>query len=265
MRNFAVLVSALVAGTITVAQAATPSFIFGAVADPNVYPVLDKYFRSTDFVAIRMIGADQHLSQLLDRAHQVDLADTIGRIQADLDLGCGAGSPGTIWYQPAIAPDDLASSPNNIASAANRIHSSGCSLAGILPSAEFWGATGACQFNLAGSPYQQVDWTAIDRLDIQGEGMLSDSCIGKTGVADYLKLVTTIAGYVRGQNPKIAVYAQLSFRSTPPPTIVQAIEAMTGVVDGFLLAYPLNPNMEHKYSTAQNLEAVLAAFRSTVP
>jgi hypothetical protein len=151
MRNLAALVSALVAGTITVAQAAAPSFIFSAIADPNVYPVLDKYFRSTDFVDIRMLSADQHLSQLLDRAHQVDLADTIGRIQADLDLGCGAGSPGTIWYQPTIGPYDLASSPNSIASATNRIHSSGCSLAGILPSAEFWGYTGACQFNLAGS------------------------------------------------------------------------------------------------------------------
>jgi hypothetical protein len=56
-------------------------------------------------------------------------------------------------------------------------------------------------------------------------------------------------------------FRALSFGVTP----AHANSISLAVVDGFLLAYPLNPNMEHKYSTAQNLETVLAAFRSTVP
>jgi hypothetical protein len=253
-----------VAGAI-LAQAATPSFIFDAVADPQVYPVLDKYFRSSDFASVRMVKADQHLGQILDRDHQVDSAENVARIQEALSLGCGVGSPGTIMYQLESGRYDLASAPRNIAGAVDQIRASGCHQAGILPSAEFWGYTGACQFNLAGSPYQQVDWTTIDRLDIQGEGMLSDACIGKTGVADYVKFVSAIAGYVRGKNPKISVYAQLSFRGTPATTMIEAIHAMSTVVDGFLLSYPLNPNERHPYSTAQNLAAVLSAFRSTAP
>jgi hypothetical protein len=256
---------ALVAATVAVANAAAPAFLFDAVADPNVYPVLDKYFRSEDFAGIRMLSADPHLGQILDRSHQVDLADSMARIEADLQLGCGAGSPGTILYQLTVGPGELAAAPGAIAGAAGKIRSSGCHLVGILPSAEFWGHTAGCQFKLAASPYRQVDWTAIDRLDIQGEGMLSDACIGTSSVQEYLQFVSTITAYVRGRNPRIAVYAQLSFRFTPAATMVRAIAAMSSVVDGFLLSYPLNPSLEHKYSTAQNLQAVLGAFRSTAP
>jgi hypothetical protein len=110
-----------------------------------------------------------------------------------------------------------------------------------------------------------VNWAAIDRLDIQGEWLLSDECIGKTSVADYVKLVWAVAGYVRAKNPKIAIFAQISFRFTPPSTMIQAIQQMSGLVDGFLLAYPLNPANEHKYRTAQNLQSVLSSFRSSAP
>jgi hypothetical protein len=157
----------------------------------------------------------------------------------------------------------------SIASAMQMIHAGGCDQAGILPYGQFWGAapmaTATCQFNLGDSPYQQVNWAAIDRLDIQGEWLLSDECIGKTSVGDYVRLVSTVAGYVRAKNPKIAVFAQISFRFTPPSTMIQAIQQMSGLVDGFLLAYPLNPANEHKYCTAQNLESGLSAFRSSAP
>jgi hypothetical protein len=139
----------------------------------------------------------------------------------------------------------------------------------ILPYGQFWGAapraTATCQFNQGTSPYQQVNWTAIVRLDIQGEWLLSDECIGKTSAADYVKLVSTVPGYVRAKNPKIAVFAQISFRFTPPSTMIQAMRQMSGLVDGFLLAYSLNPANERKYSAAQNLESVLSAFRSSAP
>jgi hypothetical protein len=94
-------------------------------------------------------------------------------------------------------------------------------------------------------------------LNIQGESYLKAGC--KTGVADYQKLVATVASYVRSKNPKIVVQAHVSFRVTPPAMMIQAIAAMAGSVDGFLLSYPLYS--EHLYCTPENLETVLKAFR----
>jgi hypothetical protein len=98
-------------------------------------------------------------------------------------------------------------------------------------------------------------------LEIQGESLLKPEC--ETGIAEYQSLVATIARYVRAKNSKIAVYAHVTFRFTPPSPIVQWMTAMAEVVDGFLLSYPVYT--EHIYCTAENLETVLKAFRSAAP
>jgi hypothetical protein len=263
MRSLAALIAALAMGAVPVSRAATPSFLFNAASiDPAVFPVVEKYFRNSDFIGVRVLAAYPRLRQKIDRAHQFELADGLASVQAEVDRGCGAESPGTIWYlAPLAGTREFADPLGSIASAVRKIQASGCHQVGMSPSAQFWGYTRVCEYNLATSPYHQVDWAPIDRLNIQGEGMLNPSC--KTGVADYLKLVTTVTSYVRAKNPKIMVFAHVSFRFTPPALLIQGIEAMAGVVDGFLLSYPLYG--EHVYCTAENMETVLKVFRSSAP
>ena len=59
----------------------------------------------------------------------------------------------------------------------------------------------------------------------------------------------------------MTITAQFSFRYTPPEKMVAAIHALTGVVDGFYLAYPDESPIPAKYCTASNLHAVLEAIR----
>lgn len=73
----------------------------------------------------------------------------------------------------------------------------------LVPGADFWGDAGTRVYNLAASPIQQLDWTLVDHLDIQGESFLKAAC--KTGVTDYQTYVATITSYVRAKDPKIAV------------------------------------------------------------
>jgi hypothetical protein len=140
---------------------------------------------------------------------------------------------------------------------------SGCYGFGFLPDAQFFGGT-QCAYDPQKSLHTQIDWTTIDYLDIQGEGLLSDECIGVSGIKDYLKFAGAIATCVRSKNPRIVITAQLSFRNTPPPTMVEAVHELSGIVDGFLLSYPLNPAMEHKYCDAGNLSAFLSTLRPGV-
>ncbi len=259
MRTLAVRLPALLLGAITAAYGATPFFLFDAAPiDPGVFPVLERYFQNMDFVGARLLDADANLRQKTDRAHQVELANGLDMVQAVVNKGCGAGSPGTIWYlSPPVGTAEAANPIGSIESAVRAIHASGCHQAGVIPTAQFWGYSAACYYDLAASPYQQVDWTQVDRLNIQGESFLKVGC--KTGVTDYQKLVATVASYVRAKNPNIVVLAHVTFRVTPPAMMIQAITAMAGSVDGFLLAYPLYS--EHLYCTAENLETVLKAFR----
>ena len=260
MRYTAVMVSTLFLGA-TGATPATPSFIFDAVGDQAAYPVVSRYFQAADFANVRLAQVDPRLHQILDRTHQVILADSDGKLQKALELGCSPGSPGTILYQSQWNADDPLGSLREITTAVSRIRSDGCHQSAILPSEQFWGSTGNCRFNLAGSPYQQIDWTTIDRLDIQSEWILAESCAGQSTVDDYVRLISTVSSYIRAKNPRIAIYAQLSFRFTAPATMIEAIRTMSPLVDGFLLSYPLNQELEHKYCTAANLETVLSAFR----
>ena len=55
-----------------------PSFIFDAAPiDHGVFPVLEKYFQSRDFVGARLLNADSNLRTKIDRTHQVQLANDL--------------------------------------------------------------------------------------------------------------------------------------------------------------------------------------------
>jgi hypothetical protein len=142
------------------------------------------------------------------------------------------------------------------------MRTAGCGQVGLAPGPELFGyQPGACVYNLSTGVFRQVDWTTIDFLDIQGEGLLGEVCLGQNGMNEYVRAATAIAAYVRAGNPRIIVAAQLSFRFTAPTVMTGAVSALNSIVDGFLLSYPLNPALEHKYCSPRNLAALLQAVR----
>jgi len=226
MRYLAVLMLALAIP----ARPATPTFLFDSTpTDRAVFPVLEKYVQSSDFVSDRDIYADPNLHQKIDASHQFELTKSLAEIEQEALRPCGQNSPAALWFHTLASAPEVA----EIAAALRAIHS-GCHQAAILPSAQFWGYTELCNYNLAKSPYQQVDWTQVDRIIVQGEGLLNPAC--RTGIADYQKFLSSIIGYVRSRNPKIAIYAHASLRFTPPSLIIQGIETLSDLVDGFLSA-----------------------------
>jgi hypothetical protein len=96
-------------------------------------------------------------------------------------------------------------------------------------------------------------------LNIPAQRLLSDNCGGQQNTANYLSFVNATAKYARRQNPTILVSAQLSFRYTSPDTMISAIQALHGVVDGYYLAYP--ETLSCTYFSSQNLQSLLQTFR----
>ena len=235
------------------AWSAGPTFLFDSTpADRAVFPVLEKYLQSSDFISDRDMYADPTLHQKIDASHQFELTKSLAWIKQEASGPCSRNSPAALWFQTLAGAPEVA----EIAVAIRAIHA-GCHQAAILPSAQFWGYTELCNYNLAKSSYQQVDWAQVDRVIIQGEGWLNPAC--RTGIADYQKFLAEITTYLRARNPRIAVYGHASFRYTPASLMIQGIQSLAGLVDGFLLSYPLFG--DHVYCTADNLETVLKAFR----
>jgi hypothetical protein len=179
-------------------------------------------------------------------------------------MGCGAQSPGVLYYQwgdASINPaSELADPAGSIARAAAIVNSSGCHQMGLIPEGHFFSSQ-SCAVDSTGGLYQKIDWSTIGLLDVTGNWLLTDACAGKGTVQDYVSFVRSIVAYVRQRNPRIVITAHLSFGNLSPATMVQAVQELGGLVDGFLIAYPLSPMHEHLYSTAPNLELLLSSLR----
>ena len=260
MRMFTVSTVALAA--IAVGHAASPVFMIDATpTDPRVLAVIGKYVTDSDFVRLRDIGADSALAAKVRASQRFDDYRSIELVRSQVSRGCAASPERqTIWYYTPAEGPEFRDVLGSVTSAVKLIHTSDCLQAGISPSAQFWGYSGPCAYDLGSSTYQQVDWTQVDRVIIRGEGWLKEGCAN--GMAGYRKFMDTVTGYLRARNPRIQVYAHLSLRYTAPEIIVEAIPALMADVDGFSLGYPLSG--EHVYCTPENLETVLSA-RSPSP
>lgn len=261
MRMLAVSGFALAA--VAVAHAASTVFMIDATpTDPNVLAVIRQYVTDSDFVRLRDIGADPVLAAKVKPSQRFDDYRSLELVAAQVSRGCAGRPTGhTIWYYSPTEGPEFRDVLGSVASAVKLIHTSECLQAGISPSAEFWGYTGPCAYDLESSTYRQVDWRQVDSVMIRGEGWLKAGCAN--GVAGYQKFMAAVTGYVRARNPRIQVYAHLSLRYTPPAMMVEAIRALMSAVDGFSLGYPLYG--EHVYCTPENLEAVLSARSSPSP
>jgi hypothetical protein len=242
----------LIAGT----AFAAPLFVMfpqdAAYTDAAIVPVTTRYLSRADFVGYAAAHTVPALGQLVPPEHLTVLSPSLRAVQVYAVVSCSE-APGVIVFAPAVNPP-----VGSLASAIDAIKATGCRQAGFMPASTYFGVT-HCGVNLESSPYQKEDWSKLDYLIIPGGGLLDDQCIGKTGVADYVNLAKTLAAYARERNPKVSVVAHLSFRNASPEVMVQAAKALTGIVDGFLLAYPVFS--EHRYCTAPNLQMFLSAIR----
>ena len=251
------------------AAAGSPFFMFSMAnpSDPGVFPVLETYFQSIDYVSVGVATADPSLAQRVGNAHQYQLPPSLSSVERQTNYGCSTGIPGLIIYDIehwAATPQSEQNDPTgSIAQGANVVHAAGCGLSyATAPDGQFMGLPPvSCTPDLSTSIYQGIDWTQVDFLNIQAQRILSDNCGGAQNMANYVNFVTTIANYARVQNPNIIVSSQLSFRYTPPDTMVSAIQDLSGVTDGFYFAYPDNSSIPCNYCSAANLQSVLQAFR----
>jgi hypothetical protein len=241
------------------AQAAAPFVMFpvdAAYKDTGTIPLTAKYISSGDFVGIDAALAVPALQKLVPPDHLMVLAPRLQDVQARASASCLEG-PGLIVYQQGRG-SEMANPIANLNTAAAAVKASGCRKFGFLPGGVFFGFT-QCAVNLAASYYQQADWTKVDYLIISGGGLVNDFCAGKTGAADYAAAAKTIAAYAREKNPEIVIVGHLSFRNAPAANMAQAASALTGIVDGFLLGYPIYG--EHHYCDSADLQAFLSAIR----
>jgi hypothetical protein len=70
-------------------------------------------------------------------------------------------------------------------------------------------------------------------------------------------MVTAIASDVRARPSFPKIVAQLSFRLTSPDKMIAAIKQLSGIVDGFYIAYPRNVGPACSYCSSANLDQVL--------
>ncbi len=240
--------------------AVEPFLVFAsdqACTDSTLTSVIAKYLTTHDYLSRKAVTQIPSLSQVVEPDHTVLLDTSLAEVHRDL-------APNTVvYYQeaPQNPVNEAADLIGTFGAAAGIVHGTPGARFGILPGVRFFGYTGHCGFDPKAGLRRSLDWTQIDYLSIQGDGLLADKCIGTSSEKDYAALVATVVSFVRRVNPSIVITAQLSFRDTSPADMLKAAGILTPLVDGFFFSYPLNPAMEHKYSNAQSLEAVLRVLR----
>ncbi|MQB01444.1 MAG: hypothetical protein GEU78_14325 [Actinobacteria bacterium] len=241
-------------------------FFMSTAGSSEVQPVLDHFFRTTDYVSKSAAQNDPVLGARIPEKRTYTLPPSLERVQNDVDAGCdGDNLPGLIIYNPepwdATPPEEQDDPVAAIHQGADIAHAAGCDY-GTAPSSRYlFGSEPGCTYDLSQGIYTQVDWTKVELLDIQAQTLISDSCWdGGGGKQKYVDIITEVANYAHSVNPNIQIAAQVSFRLTPPDRMTEAIEAVASVADGVYFAYPVQLS-DCTYCTPENWETVLKAFR----
>lgn len=84
----------------TTVSAGSPFFMFSTAnpSDAGVFPVLETYFQSIDYVSVGVATADPSLAQQVGNAHQYQLPPSLSSVQTQTNNGCSTGIPGLIIY-----------------------------------------------------------------------------------------------------------------------------------------------------------------------
>ena len=257
---------ALLLGLCLPLQAADPFFSFAmesSVFDQTTFPVVARHFTSGDYLGWKALRRIPALESVIPTSHQFQFSYDVGGVQTSV-RNCSPGAPGWIYYHWGVSGKTPANEMTDPATAVSRAaaiaHAGSCRRFGLVPEGNFFGASG-CSAATGGAPFQKIDWSVVDAVDITVSGLLRDSCPGDSRVETYVNATKSIAGFIRGRNRNIIITAHFSFDETAPMTMVAAAQALKSSVDGFQLAYPMNGSRKRKYCSASNLEMVLSGLR----
>lgn len=271
-RLFAALLIALATIDARAATAAVkvPFFMFTtsqfATADEaaKVSAVLRRHATSDDYLGINVVMQFPDLASRMSNAHLYTLPPSLAEVERAAMGKCGAGA-GLIIYDgehwSATPPNEQADMVTAIARGNTIVHQTGCQDYGIAPDGQYIGiAPGTCRHDLAASIHRGIDWTGITLFDIQAQRLLGSNCTKRAGVDTYIGAVRSIAADVRARSSIPNIVAQLSFRLTPPDRMIPAIRQLSGIADGFYIAYPRNVGTACSYCSPANLDQVLQAI-----
>ena len=235
--------------------------------------VVDGYLRPTDYVRVESVPprwrarVNRRRVYALPTTTRASWAGEPG-LRHWLRRGCGANTPGTLVYDPehwALTPRiEQRAFPATVAHAARLTERTGCHRLGLAAGATlmYGMERRGCTYELQSGSYMDVAWELVEVVDIQAQLLLSDSCEAEAGIADYARLVTSVASLARRRNPGISVVAQVSLRQTPPERMRTAIAAVSGAVDGVYVAYPSrNTGSDCIYCTREDLRELLGYLR----
>jgi hypothetical protein len=109
----------------------------------------------------------------------------------------------------------------SISRGAGIVHEAGFSY-GITPDAE-----------MLIDNYKRINWSEIDFLGMQLQRFSQN-------IEEYFSLANEIASFAKCKNPNIEIFTQLSFRLTDANDMINIIDNVHDIVDGFIIAYDTN-------------------------
>jgi hypothetical protein len=123
------------------------------------------------------------------------------------------------WYRTPTS--EQIDPPNSISRGARIVHEAGYRY-GITPDRA-----------ILMDNYKMINWTEVDFLGMQLQRLAPD-------VDEYSRVADEIVSFVKCKNPNIEIFIQLSFNFSNANGMIEAIESVKDIVDGFIIAYIQN-------------------------
>jgi hypothetical protein len=226
--------------------------------------VLRRHTRSRDYLGVNVELQFPDLAARVSRRHLYTLPPSLAAVDRATMGKCGMKA-GLIIYDGehwrGTPQDEQADMAKAIARGKAIAHQAGCQDYAIAPDGQYIGISpGTCRYDPAASIHYAIDWAGITLFDIQVQRLLGPNCIERAGVDTYVAALRSIASDVRARSSFPKIVAQLSFRLASPNEMIAAIEQLSGIVDGFYVAYPRNVGPTCSYCSPVNLDQVLGAI-----
>ena len=246
------------------------SILYSAIAPREAPEIVSRYFTPLDYARVdsQPPGIELPRSRLyaLPTSLREEWAGYPG-VRHWVDEGCGPETPRLIIYdlefRTLSPPDEQEDFVGATERAAEMVASTGCHSFGIAPGATplFGLDAQTCTYDLERGLYRDMPWRQIDLLDIQAQRLVGDHCADRDGLDTYVRLIEELGSYAREQNAGIEVFAQVSFRDTPPDRMVEAIGLVSNDIDGIYFSYPsTHETIPCDYCSPENLKTFLSAL-----
>lgn len=268
----ATILALAIAGRVSLADAAAsdPFFLYGSPQaktleeQGDIAAILRKHVTAADYIGDVLAHQLPDLASRVGRHHIFQAPANVDQVVRD-SVACAPESAGLIFYDPehyAQTPAAEQTDPvGAIRHALAAAQASRCHDFGVTPDGKFIGVRPTvCGYNLNASVFAHIDFTGVTLVNFQDQVLLGDKCQRKAVADAYLAFTKALTAMVRAKAPRALITAQIGLRDTPPDRAVAIIQALSGVVDGFYIAYPATMQITCKYCTPEDLDTVLSAF-----